>query len=382
MFASNFSAQSGYAIQARLFTKRIQAAGHILNVLELANGTRLPYEVDGIQVVPVGLHPLGDDVFVNYFERFRAHATITLVDAWGMKPDIMRNLNWFPLAPIDTRPVAPAVADSLKACRRPIAYSRYAVEELRKIGLSAYYWPHAVDPQVWRPGDKQAARAKIGLKSDVFAVAFVGVNDSTPSRKGIPELLMAWQIFHDQYPNSVLYLHTALHGNLGIASNGGVRVDQLVKTLNIEPGSVLLPDQHQYRTGLPAARLVEWAQAADVFVLPSRGEGFGLPLLEFQRVGCPVITTEFAAQAELCFGGWKIGGEPEWGWMSAFVMKPGIADLVEALEAAREDRNSPTRRLQAIEGAREYDIDWVMHKYALPVLRLISEEILDSIRVA
>lgn len=380
LWASNFSSQSAYAIQARLFVPQIQAAGHNVTVLELANGTRLPQMIGGVQVLPVGLDPLGSDTLIAHSQQIQAHAVITLVDAWGMQASVMQHVSWYPWTPIDTLPVIPAVAEALKACKRPIAMTRYGERELRKIGLDPLYVPHAVDPDIWYPRDKAQARQALNIAQDVFFVAFVGVNDSVPSRKGIPELLMAWQTFEAQHPNTRLYMHTSVQGNLAVNTFGGVRIDQLCKTFGLQ--QVQMVDQYRYRTGIPASELAQIAAAADVLILPSRGEGFGLPLIEFQRVGTPVITTDFAAGSELCFGGWHIDGEPEWSPHGAVVRKPGIAAIYEALEAAYNDRDNPARRARAIEGAREYDIENVMARHMLPTLRTITEQVLDSIQVA
>lgn len=274
------------------------------------------------------------------------------------------------------------MVEALKASRRPIAISQYGVKALRDVGFSPLYWPHGVNPDVWYPRDKGAARERVGIARERFLVSFVGVNDSTPSRKGIPELLMAWQIFSSQHPDALLYLHTATHGNLPVAQNGGVRIDILMKTLGIDPNTVKIVDQYRYRSGIPHAELADVAAASDVLVLPTRGEGFGLPLIEFQRVGTPVITTHCCTGPELCFGGWLIEGEAEWNWQDCIVIKPGIVSIVECLEAALEDRDDPERRAMAIQGAREYDADGVFARYGVPVLNTIAEAVLDSIRVA
>lgn len=357
-------------------------AHHEVTVFELSNGGRMPAEINGIKVLPIALDPLGSDMFQGHYESSRSHCIITLIDVWGLNAGVLSNANWFPLTPIDSMPAAPAVVENLKDCKAPIAYSRYGESELRKVGFTPYYIPHAVDPAVWKPGNKLKARQIGNVPADIFFASFVGVNDSVPSRKGIGELLMAWQLFTETHKDALLYMHTSLTGNLGINAVGGVKIDVLIKTLGINPNTIKLADQYRYRTGIPASELVTIAQASDVLILPTSGEGFGLPLLEFQRAGCPVITTNFAAGAELCFSGWKIEGEPMWSWQDAIVMKPGITSIVEALEAAYEDRNNPERAAKAIAGARDYDIDTVMGKYAIPVLNDIAERILATSKVA
>jgi glycosyltransferase involved in cell wall biosynthesis len=382
LWTSNYTSFSGYSNQARLFVPRIVAGGHRVTVFELANGQRLPREIEGVQILPPGLDPLGSDIIQAHYVQSRSHCVITLVDAWGMNKEVMTRFPWFPIAPVDTLPMAPKVKEHLQSAVRPIAMSQYGVEQMRQAGFDPYYVPHVVDPQVWYPQDKAQARHALNIAQDVFFVAFVGVNDSIPSRKGLPELLMAWQLFSREHPTARLYLHTKRMGNLAVNNTGGVDLDKIIETLNIDPATVIFPDAYHYANGIPATRMAQIAAASDVLVLPSRGEGFGLPALEFQRVGCPVILSNCTTGPELCFSGWLVEGEPEWSWQHALVQKPGVASIVEALGYAQQERDNPQRKAQAIARAQEYDIDYVMAKHMLPTLQSIAETVLDRVKVA
>ena len=64
----------------------------------------------------------------------------------------------------------------------------------------------------------------------------------------------------------------------------------------------LLPDPSPpvgliYNQPLTGAQLVELYQSADCFVLPTRGEGWGMPILEGMACGVPAIATDWSGSA-------------------------------------------------------------------------------------
>jgi glycosyltransferase involved in cell wall biosynthesis len=381
LLGSNFTVNSGYAFQARMLADRIPTLGHEVVVMDIRPGGGATAQVGAVTVLPTALDVLGNDIIAEHAQRSQADVVITLCDAWGFNPETMKRCPaWWPITPIDHSPVPPAVLHSLQAVSGVIALSRFGQAELRKVGIEALYMPHGLDPAVWQPAltreAMREARRKARMPDDVFLVSFVGVNDSNPSRKGIPELLAAWAMFHHTHPDSLLYLHTTAQGNIPIAGpKNGVDVDVLVKTFAIPPASIRMPDEYRLRTGIPAHELATIAQGSDVFILPSRGEGFGIPLIEFQHAGCPVITTDFGGGAELCASGWLIDGEVEWGWQNATVLRPGIASIMERLEQAYSERGNLARRLEAAQFARAFEMDTVIEQYVAPTLAQIAESI-------
>ena len=374
LWTSNWAAWSGYALQSQQFVRAMQRDGHHVTVLEQAGSSRRVYDHDGITVLSPVFHPLGNDIIGEYAKTTQADAVISMMDVWALDKEAWSQVPFYPFTPIDQMPVPPLVANSLGAARRVIAMSRYGERELRKVGFDPLYVPLAVDTNVFFPQDRAKARRALGFDDHQFIAAFVGVNDSNPSRKGIPELLMAWQMFHREHPDALLYLHTGVNGNLPLNSIGGVQIDVLMQTLALNPQSIRFPDQIKYRMGHEQADVARLYAAADVLVAPSRGEGFGLPIVESQSCGCPVITTDFAAQAELVFGGWKIGGSLEWSFQNAFVMKADIHQLNAALTQAYDSRGDDLLRRQAIEGARAYSFETVYQTYMRPALQVLAED--------
>lgn len=376
LYCSNWSAFSAYAQQSQLFVRAMQRDGQNVTVFELAGSSRRVYNHDGVTVLSPVHDPLGNDMVVEYAKQVQADAVLSLMDVWRNDPNQWQNVAWYPHLPVDHLPVPPQVAHVSQVARRVIAMSRYGECELRKVGFDPLYVPLAVDNAIFYPQDKAKARRALGLPDNLFIAAFVGVNDSTPSRKGIPELLMAWQLFYRDHPDALLYLHTGINGNLPVNGVGGVNIDRLMATLALNPQSVRLCDQTQYRMGFEQSYVASVYAAADVLVLPSRGEGFGMPLIEAQAVGTPVITTDFTAQSELVFSGWKIGGSLEWAYQEAFLMKPDIHQLNAALAQAYDSRGDDLLRRQAIEGARAYAFETVYSNYMRPALQSIAEDTL------
>lgn len=383
LWSSNFSAQSAYSQQSRLFVERIHKSGHPVTVFELSSGVSRPYEWHGIPIIGVGQDALGNDMIKFYVNQHQIDAVITLVDVWKFVPDVWKDVPFYPWTPIDHHPIPPHVMPPLKAARRVIAMSKFGRDEMADMSLNPLYCPLAFDPEHFHPRtDTQRGdtRKQMGIGDDTFLACFVGVNDSTPNRKGIPEMLMAWKLFIQEHPNSVLYLHTLIHGNLPMNSIGGVKIDMLVAELGIPGNSIRIVDQNRYKGGvINQSEVGDIMAAADVQLLLSRGEGFGVPLIEAQACETPVMTTRFAAQAELVQAGWLVDYESEWGWQDAILAKAGVMDVLDKLRMAYQQRGNMALRKVAAVGIQGYAIENVMRTHMLPTLDAIAQDVMERL---
>jgi glycosyltransferase involved in cell wall biosynthesis len=113
--------------------------------------------------------------------------------------------------------------------------------------------------------------------------------------------------------------------------------------------------------------MANWYRCLDVLSLPSWGEGFGLPLIEAQACGIPVVTTRHSAMRELCGAGWMVDGEPFWNYThEAWWTKPSARSIETAWGRAYEARGRYSER--AREFALGYDAWRVTEEHWLPLL--------------
>lgn len=117
------------------------------------------------------------------------------------------------------------------------------------------------------------------LRSRGFVIGYVG---ALSRRKGLGFLLRVVHALRTKYIQAHIKLVICGKKRLDYA-----RLAQLAADLE-------LSEFVHFTGSIPDERLVDTYNSFDVFVLPSAWEGFGLPILEAQRCGVPVIIREDA----------------------------------------------------------------------------------------
>lgn len=362
---------TGYGNQTRLFVPRLKDAGHEMGIFAFYGLEGGIINWGGIPVYPRGGHPYGMDLMSAHFKNFQAQIMISLMDAWVFTPQNLQDgVKWVPWYPVDMEPLPPLVKRQITWAEKRLVFSKFGEKMTHDAGMDCYYVPHGVETNVFRPGNRIKAREILKWDQDKFIVGFVGANKGAPSRKAIPQLLEAYKEFRRKHDDTILYMHTN-----PTTSHAGVNINELVDYLELKE-DVYFPDPYVNLIGFPDQHLAVLYNAFDVFLLPSMGEGFGIPLVEAQACGCPVITGDWTACGELVFSGWKIPkseAEPFWTPLAAHQYLPRVGAIVDALEMAYRMRGNMDYRNRARDGALDYDADRVTSRYWLPVLEQIKE---------
>lgn len=378
---------SGYANQLRQFAPALAELGHDVALLATFghHGAVREWKAKNgrtLRVYPGGADAFANDVIGVSARDWGADIVITLKDSFVFRPDAFQGLRWIPMCPVDHEPLAPAVAQVCHNCYRPIAYAPNGFRELRKAGFDPLYAPHSYDPAIYYPEDRAEARAKFGFADDMFVVGTVAVNrGGIPSRKAWPQNLEAFALFAKDKPNVRYFLHTDLAQD---GFEGGVNIPALCAQLGIG-GKVIYCDQASYRRSLfPDDYLRSFYSAIDVLNAVSLGEGFGIPMLEAQACGTPIIASEFAAARDLCFAGWQVKDERgssirEYDGQAAWVFKPDARAIAEAMDTAYKAFGCAdcTAGLygDAIAGTAPYALPNVISTYWHPLLEELERDI-------
>jgi len=146
---------------------------------------------------------------------------------------------------------------------------------------------HVVSPGVdlytFTPGQgRSAARTTVGLPQEALVVSFVG---RIQPHKG-PEVLI--RATSELVKHSPLLRHKLIVNIIGGASGANAEEVDRLKELATWLG---IDDVVRFSPPVPRADLAQWYRAADLVVVPSYSESFGLVALESQACGTPVVAT-------------------------------------------------------------------------------------------
>lgn len=358
--------KTGYGTQTAQVCKRL-AKDHDVAILANAGtfGRVEPWE--GMTVFGGGFEKWGqNDVVGPICETLNIDQVIVLYDAWTLDIGVYSKLNAAVWVPVDHASVPPKVEGFFnQSASMPIAMSQHGQAAFEILGRSVPYAPHGIDTSILRPYDQAESRTAMGLPTDRFIVGMVSTNKGTqPSRKAFAETFRTFSAFAKGVPDALLYVHSEMFGH-----SGGVDLQILANHYDISPDNLFFSDQLMIRYGVSEESMAQMYSAFDVLSFATYGEGFGLPAIEAQACGCPVITSNFTAQKELNPHGWQVGGQLFFDdYQKADFQAPDDRQMIDALIGALEARGDQDLKDRSRAFAEGYDADVVFDKFWVPVI--------------
>jgi glycosyltransferase involved in cell wall biosynthesis len=364
--------------------------GHSVAHIPIGRANRMGKQVyQGVLVYPSGNDHLAEDVAVDHYVDFKADMLLVLKEPYLFDSIWRMAINYVPIVPIDHSPVTPLITSRLHTAFRVIAISRFGQRELRREGIESTYIPHGVRTDLYRPlEDRAACRKAFYLDPEEFIVGIVAMNRA---RKMIPRMLRGYKRFRELNPD--VKSHLMLWCNV----NPSRYPEELAQGV-ADVGASLLPEIMALGLG-EAVRWPKWEEvdriggipewnptggwsmvslynSFSVLLLCSGGEGFGLPLIEAQSTGCPVVTTDYAAGPELVGAGLTVP------WSDYVVYNTAgtrtvLADVDKMAEALTKimnaDREKLARRARAF--AERFSWENILSGYWKPFLEECEAEL-------
>lgn len=339
---------SGYGKQTAHLVRALQQLGHEPIVSSFSGLTGAPIEWQGTTVLPSGMYEYGVDVLLPHIGAVEPDLTVALMDVWKLGPlaEGLKGLKMAAWVPVDCSPLSRLDNQFFHDSGvRPIAMSRFGEQQLIGAGLEPLYAPHVVDRDIFKPlsDDDRAKYREAFAVADKFVIGLCAANNDA-IRKGFPEQFEAFRVFHKRRPEAVLWVHSIAK------SARGLDLRRLALEIGIDPVSIRITDTYPQVSGMfDESLMADWYGVLDVLSACSYAEAFGVPLIEAQACGTPVITTAGSAMKEIRGHGWLATADEYWNHVhGAWWDRPRVDSIVRQYEKAYAQAS--TRR----EAAREY----------------------------
>ena len=219
-----------------------------------------------------------------------------------------------------------------------------------------------VDLATFRPGPMATARQQYGLQDDDIVLLFVG---RLQPLKAPDVLVAAAAELVARHPEWRLRLKVIING--GPSGSGIERAEELPKLI----ADLGLQDVVRLMDPIPRDRLPELYRAADVVVVPSYSESFGLVAVEAQACGTPVVASRVGGlTTAVGDGGVLVAGHDPRDFASALeslMVEPGRREWMSVAARRHAEQFSWGRTAEATQEAYEAVLDArpaLMRRYA------------------
>jgi glycosyltransferase involved in cell wall biosynthesis len=386
-YSNSLNQPTGYGTQSKQVISRLVKDGHKVAMLSNYGGEGVNGLIEtGSGLIPHysrGMNQYSTDVLPLNFHHWSAenkdlpNFLITLYDVWVLESSNPA-LDSIPIAswvPIDHQPAPEKVLGWLKKPNvTPIAMSKFGKAMIENAGLESEYIPHAIDTNLFKPTENLpegiSGREFVGGK-DKFVVGMNFANKAGGfiHRKAVAENFLAFAIFASKHDDVVLYLHTEPYGK-----QSGFVLPNILQACGVPSEKVSFVDPISYQYGISQETLAAIYSAWDVGLFCNYGEGFGVPQVEAQSCGVPIITSNFAASAELASpDSFLVNGQPFWdSGQHTWFNIPLVSGIVDALEQAyqRGRKDFP----DTIAFAKNYDADKVYKESWKPLIEKLASK--------
>lgn len=378
-FITDLQAQgSGYMSLSLPICIKLVEAGHDIKAIGLGNkGEQHPF--------PFSIFPVPDVVSVMktaqlLYSSWQYDVMVVALDIpiqEGMIGAMVnRPFKYVGLFPIESDPLCFSWSMVLQAMDKPFIISEFGEHEAHKRYIdNAKHAPIGIDTDFWRvpsQDEYNTIRESFGIKQDEFVILTVADNQE---RKNLAANFRAVSIFAKTHPNCRYMLVTREKSPAGwkLRELGldpfGVGDEEATKQGHSIADKLMI-----FERGMPTQVLWQFYAMSDAFLLLSKAEGLGLPIMEAMSCGVPVVGTDCTGISELV--GDDRGYLVPYEYIYVDPFGNGRRYCADAETAARyldEIYDQKDRVLPLVENARMYMETRTWDKTVEPILAYLKE---------
>jgi glycosyltransferase involved in cell wall biosynthesis len=330
--------------------------------------------VNGLLCYPKMLDTWGSDAAMFHANDFKADIVIPWQDMWPMQKEMLIKIpRLCPWVPIDHEPAPFPITDNLKSSYRIITCSEFGRKTLEKEGIISTMIHCGVDTNHFKPRDKKEMRDIFRLPKDYFMFGMVAANKDNPPRKSFQQVIDAFAKFQKKHPKSGIFFYTAPD------QRGGFPIKNYCAYKGINPATTFYPGDYDFYIKADRDTVSKLICSFDVLLAPSVNEGFGLPIIEAQSSGVPVIVNDNTSMPELIIEG-KTGYKTrsyhkQWSPIQGYISFPDTAHLLELMEKIYNDDLVKMGKEARMHILKNFDIDMLVKTKWNPFFEKIEQEI-------
>jgi glycosyltransferase involved in cell wall biosynthesis len=206
-----------------------------------------------------------------------------------------RPFKYIAITPLEMGPLSMEWAAALFQADKVFFISELGKQEALKVGLPAEHLLVGINTNKWFPmtiEEKRSARQLLGYTDDDLVILMVADNQE---RKNLPAAYKTISLLKRvvQAPTKIKFVIVTR-----VNQQHGWSLAELRSRYGLLPMDVA-----EYERGMSNEQLRLFYCTSDVFLLSSKAEGLGLPVLEAMSCGTPVVATNTGAITELLSGG-------------------------------------------------------------------------------
>lgn len=381
IFSNPLAYASAYSVQTYHLCKVLLLLGHELFLIDCAlpksNGQQV-FNVQQLYKMYEGQHPEFCDnfkerwdvcskvTFVRYMyqtfpcelyvkdfneliDELKIDFMLFFIDIWIIKTDdkVKFNCPAITWLPIHFQPVEERTIQAAELFDKIVTLSTDGAKKLKELFPKKEIMPcpHILDFEHYKLGDvdRNVLRDEFGIPRDKYVVLMVMNNSESTNRKGFCANFNAFKQFHESHPDAFLYIHSKIDGSLDL------RI--MLDYFEMPKDSYKHSDSTKMtKGGFTFDKLVRLYKASDVLLSATCSEGFGIPVVEAQALGIPVIGTDTTAFPDNVYNG-ELAKVYDYRFCyqnTSYWATPDVQSIVECLEKIHDRTPEESKRLSRL----------------------------------